>query len=115
MVLWFVEGCNNYFLLFCIDDWKGVEKFYDGYCFRQYENVWISFRDYSFFIIIGLYSDLKILDMDDICGWVVVLEDKGFLEEFDFVVQLFEVIWVYGLQLWGGLQVFEWCQWFVKC
>lgn len=94
---WSGEGRNNHFLLPCTDDWKGAEKSYDGRCLRQYENAWTSFRDHSFFVTTGPYSELKKLDVDDVRGWAAALEDKGFSEEPDFAAQLLEVIRMYNL------------------
>lgn len=94
---WSGEGRNNHFLLPCTEDWKGAEKSYDGRCLRQYENAWTSFRDHSFFITTGPYSELKALSVDDVRGWAAALEDKVFSEEPGFAAQLLEVIRVYGL------------------
>lgn len=94
---WSGEGRNNHFLLPCTEDWKGAEKAYDGRCLRQYENAWTSFRDHSFYVTTGPYSELKTLGVDDIRGWAAALQDKGFSEEPGFAAQLLEVIRVYGL------------------
>ncbi|MEQ8703934.1 MAG: glucosaminidase domain-containing protein [Phaeodactylibacter sp.] len=94
---WAEKGRNNHFLLPCTEDWKGRQKSYDSRCLRQYENAWTSFRDHSFFITTGPYSDLKTLQADDIRGWATALEAKGFSEEPALAQQLLEVIRLYGL------------------
>lgn len=94
---WAEKGRNNHFLLPCTDDWKGEQKSYDARCLRHYENAWTSFRDHSFYITTGPYSDLKSLSTDDIRGWAAALQDKGFSEEPELARQLLEVIRIYGL------------------
>lgn len=94
---WAEKDRNNHFLLPCTADWKGAEKSYDGRCLRQYRNAWTSFRDHSFYVTTGSYSDLKTLSADDIRGWAVALQDKGFSEEPELARQILEVIRLYDL------------------
>ena len=94
---WAKEGRNNNFLLPCTDDWKGASKSYDGRCLRQYDNAWTSFRDHSFFVTTGPYTDLRRLPKSDLKAWAAALESKGFSQEDNYAQQLLSVIRKYRL------------------
>lgn len=94
---WAKKERNNHFLLPCTDDWKGATKSYDGRCLRQYDNAWTSFRDHSFFITTGPYTELRQLPKSDLQAWAKALESQGFSQEKDYAQQLLSVIKAYRL------------------
>ncbi|MCB0630044.1 MAG: glucosaminidase domain-containing protein [Saprospiraceae bacterium] len=89
---------NNHFGLLCTPDWRGDKWDGDGECLRAYENAWTSFRDHSFYITTGTFSDLRKLDPKDYKGWAKGLEKNKFSTADNFAEQLIEVIEQYGLQ-----------------
>ena len=95
---WAKQGRNNHFLLPCTKDWKGDSKSYDGRCLRQYDNAWTSFRDHSFFVTTGPYTDLRQLPKNDLEAWAEALEDKKYSQQEEgYAQQLLSVIRSYQL------------------
>lgn len=83
---------NNHFNLPCTDDWMGEKWEGKGGCLRVYENAWTSFRDHSFYLTTGDFSNLRKLAPRDYKGWSKALEEKTFAQTDDLAEQLIEVI-----------------------
>lgn len=86
------KRANNHFGLACTEDWMGEKWESDGNCYRHYENAWTSFRDHSFFLTTGKFSELRQLGPTDYKAWAEAMEDKDYTQSDDLADQLIEVI-----------------------
>lgn len=86
------KRANNHFGLACTEDWMGKTWDKEGDCYRVYENAWTSFRDHSFFLTTGAFTDLRQLGPKDYQAWARAMEKKKYTGYDDLADQLIDVI-----------------------
>lgn len=88
-------AANNHFGIVCTSDWVGQRVTTGGRCYRSYESVWASFRDFSLFLKQTQFTHLNKLAKTDYKGWAIGLENAGYPEMT--ATDLIEIIEMYHL------------------
>ena len=93
----YVKTGNNYFSLFCADNWDGGTQ--DGFngCLRRYDNAWQSFRDHSLYLTTGVNAGLNKIGSADFKIWAKALGQLNKTED-NFEQQLLVVIREFDLE-----------------
>lgn len=90
------EG-NNHFAIPCTDDWLDSRGYYQGECYRHFENAWTSFRSHSLYITSGKYAGMNKLGKKDYPTWAKELERKGYSDFNELADNLVKIIKEYNL------------------
>lgn len=70
---------NNFFKLPCSSDWIGPQQQIGNLCLRKYDTAWLSFRDNTFFLTTGRFTDLKErFDPNDYRSWCMEIQERGY-------------------------------------
>ena len=91
------EKFNNHFSITCGSAWQGETHEIQGVCYRSYKSAWKSFRDHSYLITKGRFSDLKQFSSSDYKKWANGLQQKNYSIDKKYAKLLISIIQEYEL------------------